>query len=276
MTDETVRDEFVLHALNISHQWRLAGRWQDALTVLRGAAPVADELNDTRRAQVWLHIARTLNDMATFGGVENAEEHAAALNRALEYAEASGDASLIGVAWDSKGMAEHARFLNNGRFKEPEYEMEFFERGLKVREQVGEPRGLAESFFHLGLVHQVVRGDSVTGEPYFAQSYDLAKQANDKVMQSYAIRHLAYGRADKGEMPAALDGFRESLQLREEAGFTPGVAMALFVLGEVEGEHGDKEQARQYLERAKDILGGLGATKRVAWVEAALDKLNGG
>lgn len=276
MIDQALYDEFVLRALNIAHHWRLAGRWEDTLTVLRGALPAANELNETRRAQVWLHITRTLNDRATFGGEENAAEHQSALDNALRYAEASGDASLLGLAWDSKGMAEHAHFLNNGRFQEPQHEMEWFERGLKLREQVGDARGLAESYFHLGLVHQVVRGDSKAGEPFFERSYELSKEANDAVMQSYAIRHIAFARGDGGETAEALAGLRESLALREQAGFIPGVAMALFALGENEMEYGDRNAAREYLEKAKALLVGLGATRRVEWIEQALEKLDGG
>lgn len=276
MMDDNVKEEFVLHALNIAHHWRLAGRWHDTLTVLRGALPVADELNDTRRAQVWLHMARTLNDMATFGGIENTEEQHVALDCALRFAEASGDASLLGVAWDSKGMAEHAHFLNNGRFQESEHELEFFERGLTLREQAGDARGLAESQFHLGLVYQVVRGDSKASEPYFERSYALAKEANDAVMQSYAIRHIAFVRGDGGDVSGAVAGLEESLALREQAGFRPGVAMALFSLAEAQAIQGRRDEARAHLIAAREILDELGAVKRLEWIDAALSTLDGG
>ncbi len=276
MNEPELTEQLTRNALNLAHQWRLAGRWQDALTLLYGILPVANELNDVRRAQVWLHLARTLNDRATFGGQENVDAQRKALENALCYAEASGDASLLGAAWDSKGIAEHARFLNSDRAQEPAHELEFFERGLKYREQVGDARGLAESNFHLGLVYQVVRDDSKTGEPYFQRAYDLAKEANDAVMQSYAIRHLAYGHDVAGDYENARAGFQESLQLREQAGFLPGVAMAHVALGQFQAERGKHLQAREYLTTARTVLKELGATKRVEWIEQELSKLDGG
>ncbi len=276
MNESSVEEKHVLSALQIAHQWRMAGRWADTLTLLYGVVPVAGELDDVRRAQVWLHIARTLNDQATFGGQENAKLHKQALSNALRYAEASGDPSLLGVAWDSRGMAEHARFLNSGREKEPEHELEYFDRGRTYREQVGDARGLAESYFHLGLVHQVVRGDSKTGEPYFERAYELSKQADDPVMQSYAVRHIGFGRDAAGDAAGARAGYLESLELRERAGFVPGVAMALFTLGESEAEAGNRDRAHDYYVRARTILTELGASKRVEWVNQAIEKLDGG
>lgn len=276
MSDHALQEQLTLNALNLAHRWRLSGRWQDTLTLLHGILPVVNELDDTRRAQVWLHIARTLNDQTIFAGVNNTQELGVALDNAMRFCQAAGDDSLLGVVWDSKGMAEHAHFLNHGRFQEPEHELEFFERGLEYRQKAGEPRGLAESYFHLGLVHQVVRGDSKMGEPYFERSYALAKQANDAVMQSYAIRHIAYVRGDGGDMNAALHGFQESLTLREQAGFVPGVAMALFTLAEAEALQGDANKARADFERARTILSELGAPRPVEWIDAALAKLDGG
>jgi hypothetical protein len=276
MPDQELYESLVLSTLNIAHHWRLAGRWADTLTLLYGAVPVANELNDVRRAQVWLHISRTLNDQATFGGQEAAAQHREALTNALRFAEASGDASLLGVAWDSMGMAEHAHFLNSNREKEPEHELEYFERGLKFREAAGDARGLAESYFHLGLVHQVVRGDSKTGEPFFERSYELAKQANDLVIQSYAVRHIGFARDAAGDAEGARQGYAKSLELREQAGFTPGVAMALVTLGEWNAENSNQEQARELYLTARRILDGLGAKKRVEWVNQLIAKLDGG
>lgn len=276
MNEFELQDSLAQNALQLAHHWRLAGRWQDTLMLLHGVLPVVEELNDTRRAQVWLHIARTLNDRATFGGIENAQELELALENALRFCQATGDDSLLGVAWDSKGMAEHAHFLNNGRFQEPAHEMEYFERGLGYRQKTGEPRGLAESYFHLGLVHQVVRGDSKMGEPFFERSYALAKQANDPVMQSYAIRHIAFARGDGGDYAAAYAGLNESLTLREQAGFVPGIAMALFALAEANVLRGETAEAREHFKRARSILSELGAASRVEWIDAALAKLDGG
>ena len=60
------------------------------------------------------------------------------------------------------------------RSKEPEQELEFFERGLAFREKVHLSHAVAESLF-IGLVHGVVRRDRTQALPYFEKALHLAQ-----------------------------------------------------------------------------------------------------
>ena len=51
MDDSELQEQLILNALNLAHRWRLAGRWQDTLTLLYGVLPVVEKVNDVRRAQ---------------------------------------------------------------------------------------------------------------------------------------------------------------------------------------------------------------------------------
>jgi hypothetical protein len=66
---------------------------------------------------------------------------------------------------------------------------------------------------------------------------------------------------------------QESLTLREQAGFVPGVAMALVMLAYADRELHQRELARNHLQRAKTIFQQLGAEKKVGWVEQLIEEL---
>jgi tetratricopeptide (TPR) repeat protein len=257
----------------LADAWRLAGRWDDALALLRGLEPAAREAGDSALARQLGLVGRILIDQGMFGGVDTTAEREAVLDRALAHAEAAGAADLLGAFWDAKGLSLHTAYLDGDRDKEPKHELEFFERGLALRRQTGDARGVAESLFHVGLVYGVVRQDHTQALPYFQQAHQASQAAGDLVMESYAVRHIAFAQHDAGDMAGARASLAESLRLREEAGFVPGVAMALAALAYFEAHYGEKPAAMRLLQRARDMFVALGAAPRVAWVEQQIAEL---
>jgi tetratricopeptide (TPR) repeat protein len=259
--------------LHLADWWRLQGRWDDAASLLGGLLPAALELGDEALAQFWTARGRILMEKGMFKGVDTSSEQEDAFGRALKYAETAGETVLLGDIWDTKGMAVHAAFLEADDTDEPQEEMQYFQRGLDYHQQAADKRGIASSTFHVGVVYGVVRRDHATAQPYFEQAYQLALEAMDLELASYALRHIAFARHDAGELEAAREDLRESLRLREEVGFIPGTAFALMALARIEAELGDHATALRLLERAKSILESLEATSRVAWVEQAMARL---
>jgi len=260
-------------AETLANSWRIEGRWADALTLLNGLHLVATQQGNTALARKWLLIARVLTDQAIFGGFDTRAEREEALNHAMSHAEMEGEPSLLGSVWDAKGFSLHAAYLDGDRRNEPEHEMEFFERGLALRRQVNRPYEVAESLFHIGLVYGVVRHDHTQASPYFEDAYRLAQDSGDRVMASYAIRHIAFARYSTGDIASACTGLEESLRLREAAHFKPGIALALMALASAEAERGDKAKAITMLERARNIFEGLGATQRLELVDQEVTQL---
>ena len=128
-------------------------------------------------------------------------------------------------------------------------------------------RGRAESLFHVGLVHQVVRGDGARSEPFFEESYRLAGEAGDGVLESYAVRHLGWTRQERGDLEGAREAFEESLRLRERAGFLPGVGAAALALAEFESEQGRPERARELLAQAREVFEQVGMERFLGFAD---------
>ncbi len=257
----------------LAESWRLQGRWADALTLLNGSWPIALQKGNGAVAGAWLLIARVLIDQAIFGGFDTWVEREEALRQALLHAEAHGEPDLIAAVWDAKGFSLHAAYLEHKERQEPKHELEFFEHSLLLRRQANSSKEIAESLFHIGLFHGVVRNDHARALPYLEDAYRLAQSAEDRVVASYAIRHIAFARHAAGDLAGAHAGLEESLRLREEAQFEPGVAMALMALASLNGELGRKDEAALQLTRARGILEMLGAAPRVALVDQELAAL---
>jgi tetratricopeptide (TPR) repeat protein len=236
---------------------RLAGRWDEAVELLEGA-PAS--------GSVLVELARTLNDRSTFGGSPDEARTEAVLGDLEELARAEEDDALLAAALDLRGRALHARFLADRSAGEPEGELELFERALALRQE-DDARGRAESLFHVGLVHQVVRGDGERSEPYFEESYRLAGEAGDRVLESYAVRHLGWTRQERGDLEGARAAFEESLNLRERAGFLPGVGAAALALADFESEHGRPERARELLVQARDVFERVGMERFLGFAD---------
>jgi tetratricopeptide (TPR) repeat protein len=146
---------------------------------------------------------------------------------------------------------------------------------LALRREIGAPGPLAESLFHVALVHQVVRGDTAAALPYLEEARALALAATDEVTLSYVERHLGFLRSEQVDHRAAEAAFRESLRLREQAGFLAGVGPALLALAALLAQApGRAGEAAGLIRRALPILRGLGATAYVERAEVDLARLS--
>jgi tetratricopeptide (TPR) repeat protein len=236
---------------------RLEARWDEALDLLDGALATARGLGALEHGRVLIATVRTLVDCSTFGDRPDEARAESVLAELEQLADASGDDSLLAAALDLRGRILHSRFLADRSAGEPEGELALFERGLELRDPA-DTRGIAESLFHVGLVHQVVREDGPGSQPYFEKSYRLAQEAGDDVLTSYAVRHLGWTRQEAGDVEGARAAFEESLRLRERAGFVAGTGAAALALAEFEGEQLRLERAEELLARAREIFERVG------------------
>jgi tetratricopeptide (TPR) repeat protein len=200
--------------------------------------------------------ARLLYERAVFGG------DASAL--------AGAERDLNGVEADlvlARGRIIHARFLQDGH--EDPHELVLFERAAELYQMLGDVRGEGESLFWIGIFHQVVRHDDGTAVPAFQHSHDLAEQAGDKLTLSYALRHLGIAAHAAGRLDAARELLEESVRLRREIGFLPGVAANLVGLTYIAVAQGRRDEAHALLEEAGAIADASGADGILRQVQEA-------
>lgn len=200
--------------------------------------------------------ARLLYERAVFGG--DADVLSAA-ERELDAVEA--DLAL------ARGRVLHARFVDSQN--EDPHELGLFERATQLYRRLGNRRGEAESSFWIGCFHQVVRGDNDTAVPALERAYELARQTGDTLTQSYALRHLGIAEHAAGHLETARERLEESVRLRKEIGFLPGVAANLVGLAYVAIAQDRRGEAQALLEEARAIAEACGAERITGQINEA-------
>jgi tetratricopeptide (TPR) repeat protein len=200
--------------------------------------------------------ARLLYEQAVFYGDNDA---LASADRILDAAEAA-----LALA---RGRIIHARFLA-GQDDDPA-ELTLFERAAALYHQLGDTRGEGEALFWAGTYHQVVRGDHDAALPLLRRARELAAAAGDSLTLSYAVRHLGFADMAAGRLDSAREQLEESVRLRRDIGFMPGVAAGLLALAELAAQAGDPNQAQALLDEAASVATTAGAHGVLQWINQA-------
>ena len=211
--------------------------------------------------------ARLLYERAIFGGDASV---LATAERELDGVEA--DLAL------ARGRVIHARFLDQrnddpARPDENPHERELFERAARLYQALGDARGEGESLFWIGCFHQVVRRDSDIAVPILQRACEIAAKAGDKLTMSYALRHLGIAEHAAGRLGTARERLEESVRLRWETGFMPGVAANLVGLAYIAAADGSRNEALALIEEAGAIATASGADGIIRQVEEARTQL---
>ena len=203
-----------------------------------------------------LEHARELYERAVFGGDAEAPELA--------------EVELDGVEADlalARGRILHARFLADRR--RDDRELELFERAAEHYNRLGDRRGEAEALFWIGTFHQVVEGDAKEATPYFERASALAQAVGDRLTMSYVERHLGFVAAEEGRLDEARRLLEESIRLRREIEFLPGVAAGLLALADLELDAGNRDKAEALLAEARRVAEESEAAGILRWIDEA-------
>jgi tetratricopeptide (TPR) repeat protein len=174
----------------------------------------------------------------------------------------------------ARGRIRHARYLAE-RQEVPE-EKDLFERAASLYRALGDLRGEAEALFWIGTFEQVVRGDDTAALPALLRAHDLAAEVGDRLTLSYVVRHLGFVDMAAGDLAAARGRLEESVALRREIGFLPGVAAGLLALAELAAEDGRADEARALLDEAAATARTSGAGGIMRWIEAVRESVEKG
>jgi tetratricopeptide (TPR) repeat protein len=203
-----------------------------------------------------INRARLLYERAVFGG------DASAL--AIAERELNGVEADLALA---RGRVIHGRFLEE-RNEDPQ-ELALFERAVQLYQMLGDVRGEGEALFWVGTFHQVVRQDHDAAVPILTRSYELAVQVDDTLTLSYVLRHLGIASHVAGRSDEARERLEESVRLRREIGFLPGVVANLVGLTYLAAGEGRRDGALALIDEARAIAEATGAHGIMRQVEEA-------
>ena len=155
---------------------------------------------------------------------------------------------------------------------EVDRELALVERALALRRELGDEADLAESVFHVGLVHQLFTARWDEAEARFREAHALAERTGDALLRSEVHRHLGIVAWHARDVDGALRELERSLALREEAGATEWIPSGLIALGHVSLEAGRRAEGIDYLRRGVELAERQGQREsRVAPARRALE-----
>ena len=132
------------------------------------------------------------------------------------------------------------------------------EQSLKVREDLGNKREIAESLTVLGLIYNLLRFEYDNALTYTERSQKLAKESNQKHIVAYNFILFGMIYSLKGEIERSLTYLRQSLTMSEELNNKRQISIIFNNISMIYQQKGELEQALVYLEKALAIAEEIG------------------
>jgi hypothetical protein len=218
----------------------LAGRWSQATAMLDAAAPA----DDAERVVLAVAAAEVAVDQDFWLRTGSGSP---ALTRAATVAGGAGGAGGAGavVSWDLDFVRlKHdydVQLFGSGN-AEPTWGPEgrdlavldqLAARAVALRDRAPDRARQARAAFYAGLIADNLRGDAVAGREFFEQARLAGEEAGDDLIVSYALRHLAFGLAQSGDVAQAKLMNERSMELRQQVGCVPHVLAQQLALAEL-------------------------------------------
>ncbi len=232
----------ILVACEIAESYYFAGKVGTAINLIGALIDSLPHEDLSRQSHVQLGLAKSrfLNKQMFLIGLST-DTVLPFVEHVLDLALQTDDALLQAEAHDLMGEAQYFIQLANIYYDFTTAQSHFTE-AQKLLEGLDAPAPKSTNLFHIGLIHQF-RKEPEQAKEYFEKAYQLAKQHNLPLEQSYASRHLGFIQRDEGDLAGALANLQESLQLRQDIGYQVCLPFSTISVADVQGMLDDKDSA---------------------------------
>lgn len=141
--------------------------------------------------------------------------------------------------------------------------LEYFNKSLKLREEIDFKSGIGESLNNIGFIYQL-RGDINRSLDYYLKAIKIFEQINDKKNEAYLINNIAFLYQGQGDTTRALDWYLKSLRLAQKINDKPGISGAYNNLAVIALNKGDAAKALDYSQKSLAIRQQTGDKKGVS------------
>ncbi|WP_165423344.1 tetratricopeptide repeat protein [Ktedonosporobacter rubrisoli] len=148
------------------------------------------------------------------------------------------------------------------------------QQALELREALHDTRGMSESHFLIGLVHERW-GQSEQAREHYRQAIQLAEQYGHLYERTEPTRHLAwYAFLGKKDLDEALAYAQQALALREAANFQPYLPFDHLLLSDIYKAKGETAKALLHAQKAVLLAEETGSQSFIAFTSERLEGLN--
>jgi tetratricopeptide (TPR) repeat protein len=162
--------------------------------------------------------------------------------RGLEAAENRQDKKIaaallnnIGLVYDKLGQRERA--------------LQYYERTLPIRREVGDRSGEGVALNNIGAVYDKL-GQREKALQYYERALPIRREVGDRSGEAATLSNIGFVYDSLGRREKALQYYERALLIQQEVGDRYGEAVTLNNIGAVYENLGQREKALQYFERA--------------------------
>jgi tetratricopeptide (TPR) repeat protein len=173
-----------------------------------------------------------------------------------DYAKSKGLKKLMGRALNTQGLS----FWVRGDYS---VAIEYYDRSLTIREEIGDKKGIANSLNNIGNVYRAQGNYSIAIE-YYIRSLLIKENIGDKKGIAASLNNIGIFYYELGDHMRAIEYYDRSLTIKEEIGNQKGIASTLNNIGIIYYEQGEYAIALRYYNRSLIIKEEIGNKKGVA------------
>ena len=144
-----------------------------------------------------------------------------------------------------------------------DHALAYFNRALKMAEDLNDLAGVATSLHQIGIVQQA-RGNYEAALEYYQRSLKMKEYLGNVAGVANSLHQIGMVQQARGNYEAALEYYQRSLKMKEEIGNVAGVARSLLQIGIVQDLRGNNEAALEYYQRSLKIKEEIGNVAGVA------------
>ena len=141
--------------------------------------------------------------------------------------------------------------------------LKYFEKALKLNEDLGNKEGMAIGLGNIGIVYQI-KGELDKALEYYGKALKLNEDLGIKEGIAIGLGNIGIVYRIRGELDKALEYHGKALKLNEELGIKEGMAIGLGNIGTVYEIKGELDKALEYYEKALEQDEELGRKEGIA------------
>ena len=168
----------------------------------------------------------------------------------------------LGAAQHQQNQVSEARMFHElgyaySALKEKQKALLYYQEALKLRCQICDTLGEAETRSSLGAIHRSL-GNVKQAMDYHNEALSLRRQLGDKTGEATTLNNIGRIYSVSGDKQQALIHYQQALILRRKTGNKAGEATTLNNIGRIYSTFGDKQQALVYYKQALVLRRQLG------------------
>jgi len=141
--------------------------------------------------------------------------------------------------------------------------LEFLQRSLEIKQNLGNKQGVAASLNNLGLVCWS-KGDLDQAVAFYQQGLAIHEELGNKLDIARTLNNLGNALTQMGDLDLALEKLEKSLAISEKLGLKYDTALVFNNIGVIYRLKGDLDQAFNYYQRSLNLHHELGGQSDIA------------